>query len=52
MWNEFKEFAVEALPSNEHKGSVRVEVVKEDEDLRSYNVQFGKIQRALGFEPE
>ncbi|MDZ4859197.1 MAG: aminotransferase class I/II-fold pyridoxal phosphate-dependent enzyme [Candidatus Hydrogenedentes bacterium] len=32
--------------------NVNVDVVKEDEDLRSYNVQFGKIQRVLGFEPE
>ncbi|MBM3289353.1 MAG: aminotransferase class I/II-fold pyridoxal phosphate-dependent enzyme, partial [Candidatus Hydrogenedentes bacterium] len=31
---------------------VGVEVMKEDEDPRSYNVQFGKIARILGFAPE
>jgi len=31
---------------------VAIEIVKDDEDLRSYHVQFGKIERVLGFEPE
>ena len=29
-----------------------IDVMKEDEDQRSYNVQFGKIERVLGFKPE
>lgn len=31
---------------------VEIDIVKEDEDPRSYNVQFGKIERVLGFQPE
>lgn len=31
---------------------VKLEVVKDDEDLRSYHVQFGKIKRVLGFDAE
>ncbi len=31
---------------------VRLEVVKDDEDLRSYHVQFNKIKRVLGFDAE
>ena len=32
--------------------NTKIDVAKEDEDQRSYNVQFGKIRRVLGFEPE
>lgn len=31
---------------------VIIDVVKDDEDLRSYHVQFDKIRRVLGFAPE
>ncbi len=31
---------------------VRLEVVKDDEDLRSYHVQFAKMKRVLGFDAE
>ena len=31
---------------------IEIDVVKEDEDPRSYNVQFGKIAKVLAFEPE
>ncbi|MCC6155236.1 MAG: SDR family oxidoreductase, partial [Candidatus Hydrogenedentes bacterium] len=32
--------------------NVEIEVVKDNEDPRSYNVQFGKIESVLGFQPE
>ena len=32
--------------------NVEIEVVKDNEDPRSYNVQFGKIETVLGFQPE
>lgn len=31
---------------------VRLEVVNDDEDQRTYNVQFGKIRKVIGFESE
>ncbi|NUM56008.1 MAG: aminotransferase class I/II-fold pyridoxal phosphate-dependent enzyme [Candidatus Hydrogenedentes bacterium] len=31
---------------------IKIDVMKEDEDLRSYNVQFGKLARVLKFQPE
>jgi dTDP-4-amino-4,6-dideoxygalactose transaminase/nucleoside-diphosphate-sugar epimerase len=32
--------------------NIPINVAKEDEDQRSYNVQFGKIEKVLGFQPE